>query len=128
MAAPGSHRTAAFAQLLAAGIDKLPPSALWAGVVASALGCVFAAMEQSERLERWTPSPVALSLGLLLPFSSISTVFVGAAVGAIWLARHPASAARYMIAVASGFIAGEAMVAVIAPLLIAAGLGVGHAR
>jgi uncharacterized oligopeptide transporter (OPT) family protein len=80
-------------------------------------------MEQSDRLKRWTPSPVALSLGLLLPFSSISTMFVGAAVGAIWLARHPASAARYMIAVASGFIAGEAMVAVIAPLLIAMGIG-----
>jgi len=123
LAAPGSRRTAAFAQLLAAGIDKLPPSALWAGVVASLLGCVFAAMEQSERLKRWTPSPVALSLGLLLPFSSISTMFVGAAVGAIWLARHPASAARCMIAVASGFIAGEAMVAVIAPLLIAMGIG-----
>ena len=33
--------------LAAAGIDKLPPSALWAGVVASALDCVFAAMEQN---------------------------------------------------------------------------------
>jgi hypothetical protein len=44
-------------------------------------------------------------------------------IGAIWLARHPVSAGRYLIAVASGFIAGEAMLAVIAPVLIAAGLG-----
>ena len=123
LAAPGSRRTAAFAQLLVAGIDKLPPSALWAALAAALLGCVFAAMEQSERIRRWTPSPVALSLGLLLPFSSVSTMFVGAVVGAIWLARHPASAARYMIAVASGFIAGEAMLAVIAPVLIALGVG-----
>ena len=123
LAAPGSQRTAAFALLLAAGIDKLPRFALWAGLAASVLGCVFAAMEQSDRLKRWTPSPVALSLGLLLPFSSISTMFVGAIIGAIWLARHPASAARYMIAAASGFIAGEALVAVVAPVLIALGIG-----
>jgi uncharacterized oligopeptide transporter (OPT) family protein len=123
LAAPGSRRSAAFAQLLVAGVDKLPPSALWAGLAAAVLGCVFAAMEQSERVRRWTPSPVALSLGLLLPFSSISTMFLGAVVGALWLARHPTSAARYLIAVASGFIAGEAMLAVIAPALIAIGIG-----
>ncbi|HLY79662.1 MAG TPA: OPT/YSL family transporter, partial [Caulobacteraceae bacterium] len=35
LAAPGSRRTAAFAQLLAAGVDKLPPSALWAGLAAA---------------------------------------------------------------------------------------------
>ena len=123
LAAPGSRRTAAFAQLLVAGIDKLPPSALWAGLVAALFGVVFAVMEKNERLGRWTPSPVALSLGLLLPFSSISTMFLGAVVGAVWMARQPASAARYLIAVASGFIAGEAMVAVIAPVLIALGVG-----
>jgi uncharacterized oligopeptide transporter (OPT) family protein len=44
-------------------------------------------------------------------------------VGAEWLARQPASAGRYLIAVASGFIAGEAMLAVVAPVLIAMGVG-----
>jgi len=128
LAAPGARRTAAFAQLLAAGIDKLPPSALWAGLAAAVLGCVFAAMENSDRLRRWAPSPVALSLGVLLPFSSLSTMFIGAIIAAVWLARWPASAARYLIAVASGFIAGEALVAVIAPALIALGVGHGAAR
>jgi uncharacterized oligopeptide transporter (OPT) family protein len=125
LAAPGARRTAAFAQLLAAGVDKLPPSALWAALAAAVLGALFSVMEQNGRLGRWTPSPVALSLGLLLPFSSISTMSLGAVVGAVWSARHPASAARYLIAVASGFIAGEALVAVIAPVLMALGLGPG---
>jgi uncharacterized oligopeptide transporter (OPT) family protein len=125
LAAPGSRRTAALAQLLASGIDKLPPTALWAGLAASVLGALFAALEQVPSVKRWVPSPVALSLGLLLPFSSISTMFLGAVVGAIWMARHPASAGRYLIAVASGFIAGEAMLAVVAPALIAAGIGKG---
>ena len=85
----------------------------------------MAATAASKQARRWTPSPVARSLGLLLPFSSISTMFLGGVVAAVWLARHPASAARYLIAVASGFIAGEALVAVIAPVLMALGLGPG---
>ena len=68
---------------------------------------------------------MALSLGVLLPFSSISVMFAGGIIGSVWLARHPASAKRYLIAVASGLIAGEAMVAVVAPVLIALHVGKG---
>lgn len=125
LAAPGARRTAAFAELLSAGVSKLPASALWAGLIAVVLGCLLAAMEMSPRLKRFTPSPVALSLGVLLPFSSVATMLLGAAVGAVWTAWRPASAKRYLIAAASGFIAGEAMMAVIAPVLIALGLGRG---
>lgn len=125
LAAPGARRTAAFAQLLAAGWSAIPSSALWAGLAAAALGVVLSVMEQNQRLARLTPSPMALGLGLLLPFSSVSTIFIGGVAGAVWMARSPASAARYLIAVASGFIAGEALVAVIAPGLIALGLGSG---
>jgi putative OPT family oligopeptide transporter len=125
LAAPGARRTAAFAELLSAGASKLPQSALWAGLVAALFGCLFAVLELNPKVKRWVPSPVALSLGVLVPFSSISTMFIGAAIGAVWMARHPASAKRYLIAVASGFIAGEAMMAVVAPALFALGVGKG---
>jgi uncharacterized oligopeptide transporter (OPT) family protein len=126
LAAPGARRTAAFAELLSAGAGKLPETALWAALAAVVLGCLFAALEQDPRLRRWVPSPVALPLGVLLPFSSVSTMLLGAIVGALWTARHPATAKRYLIATASGFIAGEAMVAaIVAPLVLALGLGQG---
>ena len=60
LAAPGSRRTAAFAQLLVAGIDKLPPSALWAGLAASVLGCLFAAMELISGLDALRTPPRAI--------------------------------------------------------------------
>ncbi len=123
LAAPGSRRTAGFAELLSAGVDKLPASALWAMLVAAILGAVFAVMEQKPSLKRWTPSPVGLSLGMLLPFSSLASLFIGGAAGAIWQRTHPRSAAAYTVALASGFIAGEAMVAVVAPVFILLGLG-----
>jgi uncharacterized oligopeptide transporter (OPT) family protein len=126
LAAPGARRTAAFAELLSTGVSKLPQTALWAALVGVIFGCLFAALEQNPRIRRWVPSPVALPLGVLLPFSSVSTMLLGAVVAAVWMARHPVTAKRYMIAVASGFIAGEAMVAaIVAPLLLAFGFGRG---
>jgi len=125
LAAPGARRTAAFAELLSSGVSKLPPSALWAGLIFALLGCLLAWLETKDKIKQWVPSTVALSLGVLLPFSSISVMFVGGIIGSVWLARHPASAKRYLIAAASGLIAGEAMVAVVAPVLIMVGVGKG---
>ena len=45
LAAPGSRRSAALAELLSAGIDKLPQSALWAMLIAVILGALFAIEE-----------------------------------------------------------------------------------
>jgi uncharacterized oligopeptide transporter (OPT) family protein len=125
LAAPGARRTAAFAELLSTGVSKLPHSALWAGLIAALFGCLLAWLETKDKIKQWVPSTVALSLGVLLPFSSISVMFIGGIIGSAWLALHPASAKRYLIAVASGLIAGEAMVAVVAPVLIALHVGKG---
>jgi uncharacterized oligopeptide transporter (OPT) family protein len=125
LAAPGSRRTAALAELLSGGIDKLSHSALIAGAIAAALGVVFAILETRPSLRRWTPSPTGLGLGVLLPFASVATIFLGGVAAVIWQARHPATAERYRIPLASGLIAGEAIVAVIVPVLLALGLGRG---
>jgi len=125
LAAPGARRTAAFAELLSSGVSKLPPSALWAGLIFALLGCLLAWLETKDKIKQWVPSTVALSLGVLLPFSSISVMLIGGIIGSAWMATHPASAKRYLIAVASGLIAGEAMVAVIAPVLIMLHVGKG---
>jgi len=125
LAAPGARRTAGFAELLSGGVDKLPASALWAMLVAAALGVLLAALETHPRWKRWTPSPTGLSLGVLLPFSSVASMFVGALAGWAWMRANPRSAAIYTIPLASGLIAGEAMVAVVVPVLLWLGLGKG---
>ncbi|MGH7024956.1 MAG: OPT/YSL family transporter [Caulobacteraceae bacterium] len=125
LAAPGSRRMAGFAELLSGGADKLPASALWAMLVAVVVGIVLAVMETHPRLKRWTPSPTGLSLGVLLPFASVASMFVGAVGGWIWQKAAPRNAAVYTIPLASGLIAGEAMVAVIVPLLLWLHLGKG---
>ena len=125
LAAPGSRRTAALVELLGGGFDKISHSALIAAAIAAVLGVVFAIAEQRPALRRWTPSPTGLGLGILLPFSSVMSLFIGGVAGAIWQVRAPGSAQRYLIPLASGLIAGEAMIAVLVPVLLALGLGHG---
>ena len=123
LAAPGARRAAGFAELLAGGVGKLPVSAMWAMLIASLIGVAWAIMETRPSLKKWTPSPTGVSLGMLIPFSTVSTLFVGGVISEVWLRRDPRSASAYLIPLASGLIAGEAMVAVIVPVLLAIGLG-----
>ena len=63
-----------------------------------------------------------MGIGVLIPISAVTTIFLGALADWIWERTSPESHQRYSIAIASGFIAGEAIVAVIIPLLVTMGL------
>jgi uncharacterized oligopeptide transporter (OPT) family protein len=123
LSAPGSRRIAGFVEILTGGAGQIAPSALWAAVVAAILGIVLAVLEEFKRIGPKTPSPMGLGLGLLLPFSAVSTIFLGSIGGVIWQKRSPRTAAAYLVPLASGLIAGEALMAVIlagvVPLLTA---------
>lgn len=125
LAAPTARRAAGFAELLSAGADKLPPSALIAMAVAALFGILFALMEQGKSLRALAPSPTGLGLGVLLPFAAVATILVGAVFGAVWQLLFRRSAGVYLIPLASGFIAGEALVAILVPVLLWLGLGAG---
>ncbi len=125
LAAPTARRAAGFAEVLSAGVSSIPSTSLIAMAVAIVLGIIFALLEQNPKVRTWSPSPTGLSLGLLLPFAAVSTIFVGGVLGALWMALAPSSAKTYLVPLASGFIAGEALVAVAVPLLLTAGIGGG---
>ena len=125
LAAPGARRSAGFAELLSTGFSKLPHSAMEAMGIAVVAGIILAVLEDQKRLRKWAPSSTGLALGALLPFSAIATMFLGAVAGEIWQKVSPKSAEHNLIPLASGFIAGEALIAVLVPVLLALGLG-GH--
>ena len=123
LAAPTARRSAGFAELLNAGADKLPVTALIAMGIAVGLGIAFALMEQEGRWRRLVPSATGLGLGIILPFSAVITLLFGATLAELWRAAAPKSFGIYMVPLASGFIAGEALIAVLVPVLLWAGFG-----
>ncbi len=114
---PISQKWAGFAKLLSAGFSALPPGAVAALVIAVLLGVIFTLLE-ATRFRKWTPSPTGVGIGILVPGSAIVTMFVGACVSWLWEKTAPRSHEQNMTPVASGFIAGEAIVAVIIPVLV----------
>ena len=90
--------------------------------VGAVIGVVLTLLEQIKRLKPFVPSPTGVGIAMLIPFSAVTTMFAGAMGDWIWARAHPESHRRYSVPLASGLIAGEALVAVIIPLLVTAGL------
>jgi uncharacterized oligopeptide transporter (OPT) family protein len=118
---PISQKWAGFAQLLSKGLGALPAGALTALAIAVVLGVVFTYLE-STRFKKWTPSPTGLGIGMLVPASAVITMFLGSVVEYLWGKLDKKSYDLHLTPLASGFIAGEAVVAVIIPILVAVGL------
>ena len=68
------------------------------------------------------PSPTALGIGMLVPGSVIVTMVAGGVIGAVWSKTSPRTSESYLTPLASGLIAGEALVAVVVAVLIVSGV------
>jgi len=119
LSSPISRRWAGFAEILSKGLSALPPGAVEALVIAAVLGIVFALLETRTD---WVPSPTGIGIGMLVPAAVIFVMFLGSLVERSWWRTGRRSHELYMVPLASGFIAGEAIIAVIVPLLIVFGI------
>src|SRR5437016_1829351 len=120
LTSPISRKWAGFAEILSKGLSALPPGAIAALVVGSILGIILAVLEY--RKVKWLPSPTGIGIAMLVPASVILVMFLGGVVDRLWRRRNRASNELYMVPLASGFIAGEAIIAVVIPLLVVLGV------
>jgi uncharacterized oligopeptide transporter (OPT) family protein len=120
LTSPISRKWAGFAELLSRGLNALPPGAFAALIIATILGIIFAVLENWGI--RWVPSPTGVGIGMLVPAAVILVMFIGGVVERLWWRAGRQSNERYMVPLASGFIAGEAIIAVIIPLLVVLGI------
>ena len=91
-------------------------------LVGALVGIVLTILEQKKEWLSFIPSPTGMGIAMLIPFSAVTMIFVGAAADRVWAKISPESHERYSIPIASGLIAGEALVAVVIPLLVTLGL------
>lgn len=122
LSSPTSVRWVGFAQILSKGFDALPQGALMALGIGAVLGVLFTVLEQKKEWRNVVPSPTGLGIGMLVPANAITTMFLGALADWIWRKLKPAQAVAYSIPLASGFIAGDALVAVILPITYVLGI------
>jgi uncharacterized oligopeptide transporter (OPT) family protein len=118
LTSPISVKWAGFAELLAKGFSTLPRGSMTALVVALALGVVITVLE--PRWHRFLPSPTAVGIGMLIPGYATLPMVAGGVAWALWVKRSPRTEAVYNLPVASGFIAGEALVVLVIAVMAAA--------
>lgn len=121
LSAPIAVKWAGFAVLLTKGLSALPEgclTALWVSVV---VGIVLTAFD-ATRFKKYMPSPTGVGIGMLVPGVAISMMVLGSILEYVWRKMSPHGAKRHLVPLASGFIAGEALVAVIIPILVLLGL------
>ncbi len=119
---PISVKWTGFAEILSQGFSALPEGALVALIVGAALGIILATLEAILPDKTLVPSPTGLGIGMLVPASVIVTMFIGGLIGWGWSKVGPRSSNAYLTPLASGLIAGEALIAIVVPLLVMCGV------
>jgi uncharacterized oligopeptide transporter (OPT) family protein len=105
---PTGVKIANMAVLLSQGWSALPQGAVLWTVIAAVVGILIPLLQHYGRIE-WLPSAGGFGLGLILPGTLIVPMAVGGIAGWLWERQHKPSHERYAVTVASGFIAGEAI-------------------
>jgi uncharacterized oligopeptide transporter (OPT) family protein len=131
LSAPTGLKIATLAMVMEQGLGYLPRGALTASIIALVVGVVFELLlsihkkdaEGNEVSRLWLiPIPSALGFALILPASLNIGLAFGSVIAATWRKLQPGqngSYERFAAPLASGMIAGEAMVgSILIPLLM----------
>jgi uncharacterized oligopeptide transporter (OPT) family protein len=104
------------AETLGTGLGSIPGSALCAIAIAGASG-ILGAWLQHRYAPGWLPNMPAVGLAMVIPASISITMFFGSLIGKLLERYQPGIAQRFLIAAASGLIAGESMTGVVHALV-----------
>ncbi len=108
---PISVKWAGFAELLSQGFDKLPAGCFTALIVSLFIGALLTVLEPKHH--RFVPSPTGVGIGMLIPGLYVVPMVLGGLTQFIWKKFKPQNEEAYNLPLASGLIAGEAIVVLI---------------
>jgi uncharacterized oligopeptide transporter (OPT) family protein len=122
LSSPISVRIVGFADVLSGGFDSLPAYALQFMVIGAIVGIAITLGETYIKGgHKWLPSATGLGIGMMVPGTVVFTMVLGGILMTVWNRTNKQSANQLAMPLASGLIAGEAVVAIVIPILIAAG-------
>lgn len=120
LSSPISVKWASFAELLTKGLNALPPGCLVGLIIGIAVGILLTFL--AEKWPDYVPSPSAIGIGMLITAAVLLTFILGGVAQLIWAKASPETEKAYRIPLASGLIAGEAIIAVVLAVLAATGV------
>jgi OPT oligopeptide transporter protein len=122
LSAPTGLKIATLAIVMEKGLSYLPQGALQASIIAIFVGIIFELLLACRKTDSngnsvcrfwWIPIPAAFGFALILPPSLNIAIAIGSVIAAVWRKFSPRTDGTYELfaaPLASGLIAGEAMV------------------
>jgi uncharacterized oligopeptide transporter (OPT) family protein len=120
LSSPISVKWASFAELLTKGFSALPKGCLVGLIIGIAVGILLTLL--AEKWGDYVPSPSAMGIGMLITAAVLLTFILGGVGQLVWAKVSPETEKTYRIPLASGLIAGEAIIAVVLAILAATGV------
>lgn len=109
---PATNMWKAVADLLTQGVHMLPATALWAIVLGALVGVALPVIEKLfPAAQKFLPSAMGLGLAWVVPFQNALSFLLGALLVVGWQKWNRKKCDAYAIPAASGFVAGESLVA-----------------
>jgi len=109
---PAAEMWRAVAVALTEGMDAIPKTAQMAIVIGGLLGIALPLIgELAPKSAKYLPSAMGLGLAWVVPFQNSLSFAIGAVIAWIWVKLHTRTAEKYTIPIASGVLAGEALLA-----------------
>jgi OPT family oligopeptide transporter len=118
--APATNQWRAVAEALTdpKGLASIPDTALWLGVVGAVLGILLPSLAKAfPKASVFMPSAMGLGLSWVVGFNNSLSFAIGAMLAWGWTVMHRRTGERYAIPLASGFIAGESLLAALMAIL-----------
>lgn len=119
--APAAILWSGMAKLLSQGFSTLPGYSWLALLAGSVIGISLGFLE-SGRWKKYVPSPLGMGIGLVVPALFTITVFIGSVAGVILSRLFPKWTDDSLLPLASGCIAGEAILGVVIAVLMVSGI------
>jgi OPT family oligopeptide transporter len=122
--APSAQVWATVARLLGSGLDALHPLAKLGMFVGGLAGIFIPAIEMTipVKYRKFVPSATGLGLAFVIPFFNSLSMFIGALIALIMEKYLPVQSEKYVVATASGIIAGESLLGVFIAILSVTGV------
>jgi putative OPT family oligopeptide transporter len=115
---PAANMWKAVTDLLTQGVHMLPRTAMLAIVIGAFIGTLLPLADRwLPRVRNYLPSAMGLGLGLVIPFQNSLSFALGALVAFAWTKFSARNAETFSIPVASGFVAGESLIAAVIAIL-----------
>ena len=112
--APAAQTWRGVAEAMALGLSNMHPVKLWAIVIGGLVGIVLPVLSKLfPKRAKWLPSPAGLGLAWTFHWYYGALFFLGALVADIWQKRRAKQAEEFLFPIASGIIAGGALMGVV---------------